>query len=83
MSKSKDISNKRFFEIITEANGTQLSNMDILNLISAFYRISATQAENLGMFKVAQAETERANVIYNELHKLGYYADIEKELDNR
>lgn len=60
MKKVKDITNKRFFELVTEANGTQLSNMDILNLISACYRMSATQAENLGMFKVAQAKAPKA-----------------------
>ena len=83
MKKVKDITNKKFFELITDANGHRLTNMDILNLISSAYRYSAGEADRLGMYKVGQAQRDRANIIYNELHKLGYYADIEKELDNR
>lgn len=82
MSKIKDITNKRFFEIIEEANGAPLKKVDILNLISACYRFSAGEAERLGLYTVVKAETERATAIYNELHALGYYDDIEAEISD-
>ena len=80
MKKLQDVTNKRFFEIITQANGHPLQKMDILNLVSCAYRLSANEAEKLGFDAVARAEVERANKIYKALHDLGYYADIENSL---
>ena len=81
MAQVKDITNKRFFEIIEEVEGGERSKLDILNLISLAYRASANDAYRIGCPHAGKAQDERAHKIYKTLHDMGYYADIEAEAD--